>query len=396
MEETSNNQKSKKMQRDLIIAIIAVIVLVLAGIFFVYILIALLVLLFMVTIHELGHYIAAKCLRFKVKQFSIGMGPAIFSRVSKRTGEKFAIRCIPLGGFCSFEDDDEKEKKNPAAFNNQKPWKRIIVLVSGAFANIVTSILILFLIFSISGTFFPSVEKVFSQPAFYEAVDDEGKKITVENKYIIPEDDLLKKGDIILEANGVSVDTGDLSLIRELDPGESVNLVIKRDGKTISVKAYVGIFTGNDGKAYKGLGIERGYARFGFFETIGKTFQFTFKMAGTILTFLGRLVTGQENWAEVGGPATTVEVISQVAQTNFRNFVYLVGLIGINLAVFNLLPFPALDGARIVFVVIEWIFRRPVNRNVEAMIHLVGLIVLFAFVAAVEIYHWFIAPPPVP
>ncbi|MCL1901796.1 MAG: site-2 protease family protein [Firmicutes bacterium] len=385
MEETSKPKFGKK-QRDIIIAITAVIILVLAGIFFVYILIALLVLLFMITVHELGHYLAAKCLGFKVKQFSIGMGPAIFSRVSKKNGEKFAIRCIPLGGFCSFEGDDENESNNPMAFNNQKPWKRIIVLISGALANIIVSILILITIFLISGMFFRPVVKVYDQSAF--------KPDGTVNNFIIEEQKLLKQDDIILEVDGVFLYNDEWpSELKNLEVGEKVKLVIVRDGERMNVEASIGYFLDADGEIYTGLGISRGNFvtyRFGFFETLGRGFVYTFRMAGTILSVLGELIIGQQSLVNVGGPITTVDVISQVARNSFRDFIHLTGLIGINLAIFNLLPFPALDGARVIFVGIEWIFKKPVKRNVEAIIHLVGLLLLFSLVLGLEFYRYVI------
>jgi regulator of sigma E protease len=130
--------------------------------FIFYILIAILVLMVMITIHEAGHYVAGKILKFKINEFSIGFGPAIFSKTNKTTGEKFSIRLIPLGGFCAFEDEEglsennqpvqpfeedaikeekpiEEDKNAPKAFVKQSPWKRIIVLVSGGLANILSA-----------------------------------------------------------------------------------------------------------------------------------------------------------------------------------------------------------------------------------------------------------------
>ena len=108
---------------------------------FLYILLAIVVLLFMVLVHELGHYIAGKILKFKITEFSIGFGKAIFSHTSKKTGEKFSLRIFPLGGYCSFYGEEEDGKGDEQSFNNQKPWKRIIVFLAGVTMNFITAII---------------------------------------------------------------------------------------------------------------------------------------------------------------------------------------------------------------------------------------------------------------
>ena len=105
-----------------------------------YIALAICVLLFMITVHEFGHYTAGKLLKFKINEFSIGFGKALISK-TKKNGEKFSIRIFPLGGYCAFEGEDEDNKENPDAFNNQKAWKRLIVLFMGAFFNFLSAII---------------------------------------------------------------------------------------------------------------------------------------------------------------------------------------------------------------------------------------------------------------
>ena len=113
-------------------------------------------------------------------------------------------------------------------------------------------------------------------------------------------------------------------------------------------------------------------------------------MAWECLKILGQLVTGQIGLESVGGPITTVQTIATATQTNFKNLILLFPLLAVNLAVFNLLPIPALDGARMVFVLIEWIFRKPVPRELEAKIHSVGLMVLFGLVIVIDILQLFV------
>lgn len=114
-----------------------------------YILAAILLLLIMITVHEFGHYVAGKLFGFGIEEFAIGFGPKLFRR-QKKNGEYFSVRLFPLGGFCAFKGEDA-EDPDPAAFNNQKPWKRIIVLAAGAVMNMLTALLIIFILFAAYG-----------------------------------------------------------------------------------------------------------------------------------------------------------------------------------------------------------------------------------------------------
>ena len=123
---------------------------------FLYILLALAVLLVLITVHEFGHYVAGKMLGFKINEFAIGFGPKIFSRTNKKTGEVFSIRVLPLGGFCAFEGEDE-DNPNPDAFNNKKPWKRLIVLVSGVLFNFLFGIITAVIFLNVNGYALPCI-----------------------------------------------------------------------------------------------------------------------------------------------------------------------------------------------------------------------------------------------
>ena len=127
----------------------------------------------------------------------------------------------------------------------------------------------------------------------------------------------------------------------------------------------------------------------GFFETIGHSFGYSFKIGGTILRSLGELLTGKLGIKTMGGPVTTIKVTSEVAASGWVNFLNIAAFIGVNLAVFNLLPIPALDGCKVIFCLIEWIRKKPVNRKVESIIHLVGILFLFGFAILVDFLQFF-------
>ena len=120
----------------------------------------------------------------------------------------------------------------------------------------------------------------------------------------------------------------------------------------------------------------------------GNSFMYSFKIAGTIFKVLGELLTGHIGLSSMGGPVTTIKLTSQLAVQSAQSFFEIAAYIGVNLAVFNLLPIPALDGSKVIFCLIEWIFRKPVPRKIEAVIHSVGFVLILAFAVIVDILQF--------
>jgi regulator of sigma E protease len=335
---------------------------------FAFILFALLILLFMVTIHEFGHYIAGKILKFKINEFSVGFGKAIFSK-TKKNGEKFSIRIIPLGGYCAFEGEDQVgETEN--SFNKQKPWKRLIVLFSGVLFNFISAIIFSVLLLSFVGNGVPKVEAV------------EGINASI-----------IFKDDVILEVNGKKpsfLNGGLAGLTGDIGLEEEVVLLVERTDNGIKQKIEIVVEKYNfevAGKDVPLFGISTSLIRLNFGEALLEATPFTFEMAWECIEILGKLVVGQYGLKDIGGPITTINVIANASSASFLNVLLLLPLLAVNLAVFNVLPIPALDGARMIFVLIEWIRRKPIKRELEAKIHTIGLIVLFSFVILVDILH---------
>ena len=407
------------------------------------IVLAVVILLAMVTVHEFGHYVAGKIFGFKINEFSVGFGPAIFKKRSKKTGELFALRIVPLGGYCAFDGEDyeeeervveeeesfeematspvkteneggmsvstEEEYPEPqgAKFNDQAPWKRIIVLIAGATMNYLLALLLIFTMFAFVG-----------RPV-YEIVKGEPMQTGASQGAIDSYNEGLQTGDILLKIDGKTVYLI-TDLQKELDgkkQGEKVELLVLREGKeqTIEIALYedATVKNMNDnsaiffslGIAYReevtdangetALKLTRGGAlnpatiKSGFFQTIGDGFAYSWKIGGTILRSLGELLTGKMGINAVGGPVTTIKVTSEAAANGLLSFLSIASLIGVNLAVFNLLPIPALDGCKVIFCIIEWIRKKPVNRKVETMIHFVGIIFLFGFAILVDLLQLF-------
>lgn len=384
---------------------------------------AIVILLVMVTVHEFGHYVAGKILNFKINEFSVGFGPAIFKKRSKKTGELFALRVVPLGGYCAFDGEDEiettdnkKEKSQETEevfedmtatvervetveraeevkpreqadeypepkgvrFNDQAPWKRIIVLVAGATMNYLLALLLIILTFATLG-----------QPMYKIAEPREGKTMSA----------VYEVGDIIESIDGekVYMITDYMDAISGKKQGESVTVTVIRGETRVNLSVTLEqdaefVNMSDTGALLGALGLDGLYTvtvKHGFFDTIGRSFAYSWKIGGTVLRSLGELLTGKLGLDSMGGPVTTITVTAQAASSSILQFLNISALIGVNLAVFNLLPVPALDGSKVVFCLIEWIRKKPINRNVEAIIHLVGIIALFAFAILVDILQLF-------
>lgn len=476
------------------------------------ILVALLVLLFMITIHEFGHYIVSKAFNFKVNEFAIGMGPAIFKKV-KKNGELFSIRILPLGGFCAFEGEDD-DNNDPRAFNNKKPWQRILVLIAGASMNFVAAIIIFCISIGCYGQMCMQSFEVIPPTNNEASLQNEDIILTLNGKDIYLTTDLssalkgkkagetvkvtvlrdgrrvdqdiklrcdptsenmqdlngvlqslgiatlsavtksgntaentLLYGDYILRISNVKptiypADSTDLSgltdckiwdstseqmvscfineqeylsLARAYTPQDFISLVSPfRDGDNL----YIFISRGADrvmleftlsgfdalkiGSVstnfeslvfnYFNVTIEQvGYrmysqnVKFGFGESITRGVVYAFKNVSSTLSAFGQLITGKLGLDALGGPVTTISITSQYVSMGFNYLLEIAGFIGVSLAVFNLLPIPALDGARAIFVLIEWIRKKPINRNVEGMIHAIGLIALLVFAIGIDL-----------
>lgn len=414
------------------------------------VLLAVVILLAMVTIHEFGHYIAGKILGFRINEFAVGFGPAIFKKRSKKTGELFALRCIPLGGYCAFDGEDEfsdeqvEEPTNPteepfaematqtenegdryatneeidtqpkqteteypqpkgARFNDQKPWKRIIVLLAGATMNYLLSVLLIILLFASVGRPVYQIVKDAPKP------ENEGLPNVMETY-----ETGLQTGDIVLEVEGKTVYlyTDYIKILDGKKAGEKVDFLVLREDKKqtveitliedadfvnmsdISTLIYsLGLATRGEVEGEiqttRGGGFTTTQYKDGFFQTIGKSFVYSVKIGGTVLRSLGELLTGKMGLESMGGPITTIKVTSEVAASGWASFLNIAAFIGVNLAVFNLLPIPALDGCKAIFCLIEWIRKKPINRKVETIIHLAGIIFLFGFAILVDVLQLF-------
>ena len=362
------------------------------------VLLAILILLAMITVHEFGHYLAGRLFHFKINEFAVGFGPALFKK-RKKNGELFSVRAVPLGGYCAFEGE-EGDAIHPDAFNNKKPWQRIIVLLAGAFMNYLLALVLLLI------SFFGFGQLLFMT---YRVDDTQTTESGIPLAGYVFED-----GDIILACEGRDMYlTSDLmEALEGKKEGDLVSFKVSRragEGRAVAdvrvmLRADADFANLTDTAAlWRALGIAQYTAegggtayyaasasyKFGFFETIGRSVTYSVRIGGSIFKVLGQLLTGDLGLSAFGGPITTIRVTSEIASRGAQPFFEIAAYIGVNLAVFNLLPIPALDGSKVVFTLIEWIRGKPINRKVEAVIHAVGFVLLLAFAVLVDLLQLF-------
>ena len=362
---------------------------------------AILILLAMITVHEFGHYVAGKIFKFKINEFAIGFGPKLFKH-TKKNGEVFSVRLLPLGGFCAFEGEDA-DNPHPDAFNNKKPWQRIIVLFAGAFMNYLLALLLIIISFFACGQLLLMTYRVDPADTTYtENIDinglsfhDEDVIIKCEGKNIYLTTDLMSALEGRQEGEKVQ-----FTVSRKTEEGRQVmdiSVILRADADfenltdTNTLWQCIGIYKQplESGEGYQWQVYSMAYKGFGFFETIGRSFVYSFQIGGTIFKVLGQLLTGSLGLSAFGGPITTIRLTSEIASRGIQQFLEIAAYIGVNLAVFNLLPIPALDGSKIVFTAIEWIRGKPLNRKVEAVIHAVGFVLLLGFAVLVDLLQLF-------
>ena len=415
-----------------------------------YVILAFLILMLMVTVHEFGHYLAGKLLKFKINEFAVGMGPKLLSK-TRKNGEVISLRAFPLGGYCAFEGENDDGTDNPDAFNKQKPWKRLIVLFAGAFFNFLFAVLVCFILFTAYGESVTVVGKPFGyadsavqelqtgdiiyevngkrvyliqsvseylkddqlevtvyrqdgtfktikvdkQTFFLSYVSDLNRdyKLDDSGTLLTKGDQIYKIDDVYMSKNGQYVQyLSDLAVTYGSDHVCQVTILTQNNVQcvislTVDDLLKIGVMESR----YSGLGISTKTMmyKYPFGMRMGRILPFCGETAVVVLKTLGGLFTGSTGLDEMGGPITTIAVTSQVVAAGFPAVLLLIVLISVNLAVFNLLPVPALDGCQMVFVIIEWITKKPLKPKVQAMINGIGLIILIALVILLDVLKVF-------
>ena len=374
-----------------------------------YLLLTLLLLSIMVVIHELGHFLFAKLFRVTVLEFSVGMGPAIFS-TKKRDKKKlrsdefeiagtfrstdeskdeqlnvdalredgearktaFSIRALPIGGYVSMAGEDEAST-DVNAFCNKPVWQRFIITVAGAVMNILLGVICMFTLVGIES----AQDGYLASNTIYAFQEN-----SVSDKCESP----LMAGDTVIKVDGVRVHTGNELVYEIMNSGyEPIDLVVLRDGKQITLKDVEFPTESSAGATFGNYDFVMLAEEANFKTVLKHSFFRSFSTVKVIIDSLADLIGGRYGAEAVSGPVGMADAVGEATKTGFNSILYLFTLITMNLGVFNLLPLPALDGGRLIFLIIEGIRRKPIKKEIEQAINTVGIMLLMALMLLVTV-----------
>lgn len=327
-----------------------------------------------IIIHELGHFAAAKASGVKVNEFAIGMGPAIFKK--KKGDTQYALRLFPIGGYCAMEGEDNGSE-DERSFGKQKLYKRIIIVCAGVFMNFVLGLIIIII-----------------NTCRMDAITTT-KIARFENDQAMSHQTGLEVDDEIIKINGMRIFTSmDISYQFQNDEDSVFDMVVLRDGKKVELE--------NVSFAVSDKMMHIDFLVYPQKLTVGSVIAESFKTAATdgrlIYITLFDMIRGKYSLKDLSGPVGIVDSMNQVVESEtdeetgkidwsalMDTMLSLASFISINIGIFNLLPLPALDGGRLVFLIVEGIRGKPVPPEKEGMVHLIGMAALLLFMAVITV-----------
>jgi regulator of sigma E protease len=342
------------------------------------IIIAVVIFSLIITIHEFGHFIAAKANGVKVNEFAIGMGPAIFK---KKKGETlYALRIFPVGGYCAMEGENT-DSADGRAFCQKAVWRRMIIVVAGVFMNMILGLILLMIQTGTSDAIVTTTISKFEENALSHKTG-------------------LEVGDEIIAINGMRIFTStDMSFKFMNDEDGVYDMVVVRDGQRVSLKdVKLSTSVGEDGKevAHYDFWVVPGEVNFR--SIVSQSFKQTATDARLIYISIADMIRGKYSLKDMSGPVGIVDSIGEVIESErdeetgkidlkslMDSILYLSSFITINVGVFNLLPLPALDGGRFIFLIIEAIRRKPVPPEKEGLVHTVGLAAMLLLMVVITV-----------
>lgn len=349
---------------------------------FIGIIIAIIVFGLIIFIHELGHFTVAKLCKVKVNQFALGMGPAI---IKFQKGETlYALRLFPFGGYCSMEGEND-DSDNERAFCNKKVWQRILIVGAGAFMNLVLGLIVVMIMLSTQDAITSSQITWFSEDA-------------VSNR------SGLMIGDEIKSINGMHIFSEiDMSYQLQSDADGVFDFEVLRDGEIIELKDVTFALDETENGNVLHLDFKVSPIEITPLSVCEYSVKTSISYGRLVLVSLKDLVLGKYKINDLSGPVGIVSVMSEVVGSNadssgidwyslFQQLLSLAALITINVGIFNLLPLPALDGGRLIFLIIEAVRRKPVPAKYEGYVHTAGfalLMVLMVYITAHDIFKLF-------
>ncbi len=325
----------------------------------------------LVIFHEFGHFFFAKLFKVRVNEFSVGFGPALWKRQKGQT--LYALRVIPFGGYCAMEGEDDASD-DPGAFPKQPVWRRMIILAAGAFNNLVLGLVLVGLMLAVQGQFYTTTVAGFAKDAKSEASG-------------------LAVGDRIVSVDGRRVYcSSDLSYMLMASEDDTLTMEVRRNGELLTLGAVQFDMQTVEGRRViaADFGIAAANMSIRHPLTFLKcTFLESASVARVVWMSLLDLIGGRFGLNDMMGPVGMVSSVSETVSeavsgsaggVGLDYLFYLMGMLTINLGVLNLLPLPALDGGRLVFLAIEAVCRKPVPARYEGLVHGIGLVLLFGLI----------------
>lgn len=334
-------------------------------------LVSVLVFLFIIVVHEFGHFILAKSMGIRVNEFSVGFGPTLLKWQGKET--KYMLKLIPFGGYCAMEGEDD-QSADPKAFCNKSAWRRFLVVAAGAVFNIILGFVLVMIYFAPASGIATNTVDYFAEDATSISSG-------------------LKEGDTILKVDGRSCLTAnEINYAFSAVVDNKVDLLVKRDGEKVELKDVEFLVQEVEGIKYLRRDFAYKYAKNDFKTFISQSVKYTVSYGRTVWFSLVDLVTGRFSINTVSGPIGVASTLGEATKIGMDALLPILCLLTINLGIFNLLPIPALDGGRLVFILFEMIFRKPVPQKYEALVHGIGFGILMGIMLLItlkDIYGFF-------
>lgn len=327
-----------------------------------------------VFIHELGHFIFAKKSGVYCYEFSLGMGPKLFSFRRKNDETVYSLRLLPIGGYVQMAGEEIEEDKNlpkEKQMQSKTVWQRFTIVVAGAFNNFILGIVLLFLI----GLFYGSPE---TKP-YIENVD------VKYNAYKVN----VREGDLIKKVNDKRVSSIDDVMLefQLVEKGSSMKfLLVDKEGneKTVSVIPTKEVSDNGVETYIYGIGLTNKVNK-GFVNSIKYSLSKFSSIFRSMFKVIGNLFTGRLGLNSLSGPVGIYNVVGEQSKQGFENVIYLCAYISINVGFVNLIPLPAFDGGRALFLIIEKIRKKPISQKTENTIHSIGFALLMILIVVITI-----------
>lgn len=318
-----------------------------------------------IMVHEAGHFLIAKASGIRVNEFAIGMGPAIFHFQKGET--KYALRLFPIGGYVSMEGELE-DSGDLHSYNNTSVYKRMAVILAGAFMNFVLGVLLLGVLLMVGGNVITTtIAEVSDTVPTTAAVLQPGDRITEINGHT-----LLCAQDLQFELSQISIE-------------EPLTVTVKRGDDQFTFEDVGSVWTDESGIQHRGLGVTLATESIGITNLVPQIVGNALFDVKLVWESLTDLATGQVSWTQVSGPVGVTQAVEQAQSFGWLSVISLFAFLSINIGIFNLIPFPALDGGQFVFLLIEAVRRKPIKREIQSTVNLIGFGLLMLLIIVVTV-----------